>query len=117
MWGTQDIQHVFEAYFGAGPYEPGMWEVYQKSNPLAFIENATTPTMILHGENDPRVPPNQARIFYRGLKANGVDTKLVWLPRTGHGPREPGLRYETAPHQKEWMDRWIRTKIPVPITD
>ncbi len=114
MWGTQDIQHVFEAYFGAGPYEPGMWEVYQKSNPLAFIENATTPTMILHGENDPRVPPNQAMTFYRGLKANGVDAKLVWLPRTGHGPREPGLRYETARHQKEWMDQWIRT--PRPIT-
>ena len=114
MWGTQDIQHVFEAYFGAGPYEPGMMEVYQKSNPLAFIENATTPTMILHGENDPRVPPNQAMTFYRGLKANGVDTKLVWLPRTGHGPREPGLRYETARNQKEWMDRWIRT--PKPIT-
>lgn len=114
MWGTQDIQHVFEAYFGAGPYEPGMMEVYQKSNPLAFIENATTPTMILHGANDPRVPPNQAMTFYRGLKANGVDTKLVWLPRTGHGPREPGLRYETARHQKEWMDQWIRT--PKPIT-
>ena len=115
MWGTQDIQHVFEAYFGAGPYEPGMMEVYQKSNPLAFIENATTPTMILHGENDPRVPPNQAMTFYRGLIANGVDTKLVWLPRTGHGPREPGLRYETARNQKEWMDRWIRT--PRPITE
>jgi len=115
MWGTQDIQHVFEAYFGAGPYEPGMWEVYQKSNPLSFIENATTPTMILHGENDPRVPPNQAMTFYRGLQANGVDAKLVWLPRTGHGPREPGLRYETAKHQKDWMDQWIRT--PKPITE
>ena len=114
MWGTQDIQHVFEAYFGAGPYEPGMMEIYQKSNPLAFIENATTPTMIIHGENDPRVPPNQAMTFYRALQANGVETKLVWLPRTGHGPREPGLRYETARHQKEWMDQWIRT--PKPIT-
>ncbi len=117
MWGTQDIQHVFEAYFGAGPYEPGMWEVYQKSNPLAFIANATTPTMIIHGENDPRVPPNQATIFYRGLKANGVPTKLVWLPRTGHGPREPGLQYERTWHQKQWMDQWIRNKTEGPITE
>ena len=117
MWGTQDIQHVFEAYFGGGPYEPGMWEIYQKSNPLAFIENATTPTMVLHGENDPRVPPNQALIFYRGLLANGVPAKLVWLPRSGHGPREPGLRYETARHQKEWMDQWIRKKPATPITE
>ena len=110
MWGTQDIQHVFEAYFGGGPYEPGMWEVYQKSNPMAFIAEATTPTLIIHGENDPRVPPNQARIFYRGLVANGVTAELMWLPRTGHGPSEPGLRYETARRQKEWMDRWIRSR-------
>ncbi len=113
MWGTQDIQHVFEAYFGGGPYEPGMWEVYQRSNPLAFVDRATTPTLVIHGENDPRVPPNQARIFYRALKANGVETKLLWLPRTGHGPREPGLQYERTWSQKEWMDRWIRRR-PTP---
>lgn len=113
MWGTQDIQHVFEAYFGGGPYEPGLWEVYQRSNPLAFIKNATTPTMVIHGENDPRVPPNQARIFYRGLKANGVETKLVWLPRTGHGPREPGLQFERSRAQKDWMDRHIRRFRPI----
>lgn len=113
MWGTQDIQHVFEAYFGGGPYEPGLWDVYQRSNPLAFIQNASTPTMIIHGENDPRVPPNQARTFYRGLKANGVETKLVWLPRTGHGPREPGLQYERSRAQKEWMDQHIRRSKPI----
>lgn len=116
MWGTQDIKHVFEAYFGGGPYEPGMWDVYQKSNPLAFIEQATTPTMIIHGANDPRVPPNQARIFYRGLQANNVETKLVWLPRSGHGPSEPGLQYETARNQKEWMDLWIRQRPRRPIS-
>lgn len=113
MWGTQDIQHVFEAYFGGSPYDPGLWEVYQRSNPLAFIQNASTPTMIIHGENDPRVPPNQARIFYRGLKTNGVETKLVWLPRTGHGPREPGLQYERSLAQKEWIDQHIRKSKPI----
>jgi dipeptidyl aminopeptidase/acylaminoacyl peptidase len=116
MWGTHDILHVFEGYFGGSPYESGQWETYQQSNPLAFIRRAQTPTLLIHGENDPRVPPNQARIFFRALRANGVPTKLVWLPRTGHGPREPGLRYETAKHQKEWMDRWIRGRTGMPAT-
>jgi dipeptidyl aminopeptidase/acylaminoacyl peptidase len=110
MWGTQDIQHTFEAYFGGGPYEEGLWEVYQASNPMAFIEQASTPTLLIHGEQDPRVPPNQAMIFYRGLQANGVPAKLLWLPRTPHGPREPGLRFETARNQKAWMDQWIRQR-------
>jgi hypothetical protein len=47
----------------------------------------------------------------------GVPTELVWLPRTGHGPNEPGLQYETARRQKEWMDRWIRKKGAKPAAD
>lgn len=110
MWGTQDIRHVFEAYFGGGPYEPGKWEVYQKSSPLAHVRNVKTPTLLLQGANDPRVPPNQAEIFYNALKALSVPTELVFLPRSGHGPSEPGLQFEVAKRQKEWMDRWIRAK-------
>ncbi|HET9983008.1 MAG TPA: S9 family peptidase [Longimicrobiales bacterium] len=110
MWGTQDIRHVFEGYFGGGPYEPGKWEVYQKSSPLAHVRNVKTPTLLLQGANDPRVPPNQAEIFFNALKALSVPTELVFLPRSGHGPSEPGLQFEVAKRQKEWMDRWIRGK-------
>jgi dipeptidyl aminopeptidase/acylaminoacyl peptidase len=108
MWGTQDIRHVFEAYFGGGPYEDGRWEVYQRASPLNHVGNARTPTRLIHGALDERTPPNQAAIFYRALVANGVPAELVWLPRTPHGPREPGLMYERDRLQKEWLDRWIR---------
>ncbi len=108
MWGTQDIVDLFEAYFGGGPWEAGEWEVYQKSSPIAHMKNPRTPTLIIHGRNDPRVPPNQAMILYRTLKAFNVPTELMWLPRSEHSPTEPGLQYETAKAQKEWMDRWIR---------
>lgn len=117
MWGTQDIINVFEAYFGGNPWEAGEWEVYQKSSPLAHMGNAKTPTLIIHGRNDPRVPPNQAMILYRSLKALNVPTELMWLPRSGHGPSEPGLQYETAKAQKSWMDRWIRGKTAKPAAD
>jgi dipeptidyl aminopeptidase/acylaminoacyl peptidase len=109
MWGTQDIIHTFEGYFGADhPFTEGRWDVYQRSSPLAFVRNARTPTLVVHGKQDPRVPPNQGQIFYRALRAQGVPSALVWLPRTPHGPTEPGLQYETARVHKEWMDHWIR---------
>jgi dipeptidyl aminopeptidase/acylaminoacyl peptidase len=114
MWGTQDIPHVFEAYFGGGPYEVDRWEVYTRSSPLEGIRNVTTPTLLIHGENDARVPPNQALIYFRALQALDIPTELLWLPRTGHGPSEPGLQYETVRAQKEWMDRWIRGEDPRP---
>jgi dipeptidyl aminopeptidase/acylaminoacyl peptidase len=117
MWGTQDIINVFEAYFGGNPWETGEWDVYQKSSPLAHMRNAKTPTLIIHGRNDPRVPPNQAMILYRSLEALNVPTELMWLPRSGHGPTEPGLQYQTAKAQKDWMDRWIRGKAVKPAAD
>lgn len=117
MWGTQDIPHVFEAYFSGNPWEDGRWEEYQASSPLAHMRNAKTPTLILHGQNDLRVPPNQAQMLFRTLRALSVPTELVWLPRSGHGPTEPGLQYETARRQKEWMDRWIRKKLPKPTAE
>lgn len=116
MWGTQDIIHVFEGYFGGHPFEDGRWDEYQESSPLAHVRNVTTPTLMIHGRNDARVPPNQAQIFFRSLRALGIPTELVWLPRTGHGPTEPGLQYETALRQKQWMDRWIR-RVGEPVTD
>jgi len=88
MWGTQDIQHVFEAYFGGGPYEPGMWEVYQKSNPLAFIENATTPTLILHGRDDFLVPAWAAERSHELIEASRLEIADAghFLPLAGpHG--------------------------------
>jgi len=117
MWGTQDIVNVFEAYFGGSPWDAGEWDLYQKSSPLAHMQNVKTPTLIIHGRNDPRVPPNQAMILYRTLKALKVPTELMWLPRSGHGPTEPGLQYETAKAQKDWMDRWIRGKAVKPAAD
>lgn len=114
MWGTQDIIHTFEGYFGGGhPWAEGRWAEYQESSPLASVQEVSTPTLVIHGRNDPRVPPNQGQIFYRALRALGVPTALVWLPRTPHGPSEPGLQYETARLQKAWMDHWVRGR-PLP---
>ena len=107
MWGTQDIPHTFEAYFGGGPYEKGMMEIYLKLSPLSHIRQAKTPTLILHGANDQRVPTGQASLFYRALKANKVPTHLVWYPRSGHGPREPNLRLDVIKRQAAWFSKYL----------
>ncbi|MDH5714888.1 MAG: S9 family peptidase [Candidatus Aminicenantes bacterium] len=110
MWGTQDIPHVFEAYFGGGPYEKGLMELYLKLSPLSHVRKAKTPTLILHGENDQRVPTGQASLFYRALKAVKIPTQLVWYPRSGHGPREPNLRLDVVKRQAAWFSKYLLGK-------
>ena len=39
---------------------------------MKFVENVKTPTMILHGQADTRVPIPQAEEFYRALCPNGM---------------------------------------------
>ena len=110
MWGTQDIPHIFEAYFGGGPYEKELMELYLKLSPLSHVRQAKTPTLILHGKNDQRVPTGQASLFYRALKAVEVPTQLVWYPRSGHGPREPNLRLDVVKRQAAWFSKYLLGK-------
>lgn len=48
------------------------------------MRNVETPVLILHGENDVRVPFSQAVAFYRACIHNNVPVKMVSYPREGH---------------------------------
>ena len=106
-WGGQDSPLHFEAYFGGNPYEDGKSELYTKLSPFTYVRNAKTPTLILHGQDDKRVPPGQASLFYRALRANHVPTQLVWYPRTGHAPDEPNLRLDVIMRRAAWFSRYL----------
>jgi dipeptidyl aminopeptidase/acylaminoacyl peptidase len=106
MYGTQDIPSVFEDYFGGTPWSRP--EVYSRTSPLQFIANARTPTLLLHGENDARVPPGQAYEFYRALKRQGVPTRLIVYPRMPHGPREPKFQLHIMEQHLEWVEKYLR---------
>jgi dipeptidyl aminopeptidase/acylaminoacyl peptidase len=88
MYSTNDLQTVLEGYFGAQPWDDleGYWT---KTSAMAHIKKAKTPTLILHGAQDLRVPVGQAQELYMGLKKNNVPVQLVFFPREGHGLQEP----------------------------
>jgi dipeptidyl aminopeptidase/acylaminoacyl peptidase len=88
MYSTNDLQTVLEGYFGAQPWDDleGYWT---KTSAMAHIKKAKTPTLILHGAQDLRVPVGQAQELYMGLKKNNVPVQLVFFPREGHGLMEP----------------------------
>jgi dipeptidyl aminopeptidase/acylaminoacyl peptidase len=106
MYGTQDIPSVFEDYFGGTPWDRS--DVYARSSPLEFVSHAMTPTLLLHGEQDARVPPGQAYEFYRALKRRGVPAKMVLYPRTPHGAREPKFVQHIMEQHLEWVDQYLR---------
>jgi dipeptidyl aminopeptidase/acylaminoacyl peptidase len=102
MYGTNDIPSVLIAYFGGIPSKQTL-PLYLDRSAMSHIDKVTTPTLILHGANDERVPVGQAYELYRGLKDRGKPTELVFYPREGHGIQE-------YYHQKDRLQRiydWV----------
>ena len=65
-------------------------------SPHAFAAGMSTPTLVIHGALDYRVPDAQGLAFYNTLKARGVDARLLWFPDENHWilkPRNSKLWY------------------------
>ena len=61
----------------------------QSQNPLAFAGKMTTPTLVIHGALDYRVPDGQGLAYYNTLKARQVDARLLWFPDENHWILKP----------------------------
>jgi dipeptidyl aminopeptidase/acylaminoacyl peptidase len=76
-------------------YWDDMARVHAQS-PHAFAADMATPTLVIHGALDYRVPDAQGLAYYNTLKAKGVDARLLWFPDENHWilkPRNSRLWY------------------------
>ena len=106
LWAQSDT-HKYRAYEFDG--EPWLsFDKWRRSSPIAIIDRAKTPTLVLNGEADVRIPYPQAQETYQSLKALGVPTQFVHYPREGHGLREPRHRADWYMRQATWFDRWVK---------
>ena len=68
----------------------------QSQSPDTFAGQMTTPTLVIHGALDYRVPDQQGLAYYNTLKARGIEARLVWFPDENHWilkPRNSRLWY------------------------
>ncbi len=65
-------------------------EAARIANPLTYIDPQDPPFLIVHGDQDPLVPPQQSQILQEALEKANVPAELIIVPGGGHGPfREP----------------------------
>lgn len=83
-------------------------EVYERWSPSKYIRDFFTPTLVIHGEHDYRVPCGQGLQLFTALQMQKVASKLLVFPEEGHWiekPRNSVLWYETF---LDWINRWGR---------
>jgi dipeptidyl aminopeptidase/acylaminoacyl peptidase len=106
--GTADIPGFIPDYFG-GEFWDRM-EVYQKHSAMFNIKNVKTPSQVIHGERDARVPPEQGYQFYAAMKRLGVPSEMITYPRTPHGPQEPKFIQDIGERVIAWFDKYLGKK-------
>ncbi|CAF0947933.1 unnamed protein product [Adineta steineri] len=82
MWGMTDMPVLLHYLFGGFPWEVPY--IYQNETPIYQLDRVRTPTHIVTGENDIRVPTSQSYIFERRLNYLGIPVKLITFPKQGH---------------------------------
>jgi dipeptidyl aminopeptidase/acylaminoacyl peptidase len=105
FYGSTDAFKLIEWDFDTLPWdEPDfLWE----HSPVAYASEVTTPTLVMHADNDYRVPVNNGEMFYLFMRKNGVETRLVRYPREGHElsrSGEPGHVVDRIERLARWFD-------------
>ncbi|MFQ5739298.1 MAG: LpqB family beta-propeller domain-containing protein [Acidobacteriota bacterium] len=107
MYGQSDVRIYRTPWFGGTPWqENAPIQTYWENSPLKDIAQVKTPTLILVGEKDVRVPSPQSIELYRALKSNGVPTRLYIAPREPHGWRELRHRLFKMNVELEWFAKY-----------
>lgn len=85
------------------------WDYFRKSSPISYVQRNRTPTLILHGKDDPRVHPSQSLELHRHLKTLGqAPVRLVLYPGEGHGNRKAAARFDYSVRLLRWMTHYLK---------
>ncbi len=103
MWGaTEELWFVEHDLCGL----PWTSKEYHESSPSLFAENFKTPTLVITGERDYRVPYTQSLHFFTDLQVREVPSRLVVFPDAGHWPGWYEMAYYYLVHL-DWFHQWL----------
>jgi dipeptidyl aminopeptidase/acylaminoacyl peptidase len=84
--------------------------VYRKANILPDVAIIQTPLLIMHGEEDPQVPPRESIEFTVALKKAGKNFVYVTYPHEGHGFQQREHREDAYRRQIDFLDKYLQPK-------
>lgn len=105
MYATEELWFQ-EWEFKGTPWEKP--ELYTKWSPHLHAKNFKTPTLVVHGELDYRVPVGEGLQLFSTLQRKGVPSKFLYFPDEGHWvlkPQNSELWFKTV---LDWFDQWLK---------
>jgi dipeptidyl aminopeptidase/acylaminoacyl peptidase len=104
-YGVNEIDEWMIPFFGASIYDDPA--IYAKSDPMHFVKNVKTPTLILVGDRDGEVPVEQSIEWWHALDTLHVPNKFVVYPDEGHVFVKPSDWRDYQLRTMEWFEEWF----------
>lgn len=104
MWGATEELWFANWDLGGQPWNSDLYNKYSPSN---FVQNFSTPTLIITGEKDYRVPYTQSIQYFNTLQSLGIDSRLIIFKNDGHWPsnvKSMPLYYNS---HLEWFHKYL----------
>ena len=108
MYGATEELWFPEWEFGGTPYEnPKLYEKYSPSYFAKNFKKYKTPTLVIHGEHDYRVPVTQAYQMFTALQRMGVPSRFIYFPDETHFVTKPQNAKLWWSEIFAWYDKWL----------
>jgi dipeptidyl aminopeptidase/acylaminoacyl peptidase len=105
QWGTSDTIYSREVNMGGPPWEQGA--VWREQNPIRFAARFKTPVLVTIGENDYRVPLNNALEYWSALQRMKVPSRLIVFPDENHWIQKGEDSRLFYAEVADWLRRWL----------
>ncbi len=83
-------------------------KAYDAASPITYIHKATAPLLVLQGDNDPRVPKEEAMQVVELLKRDGKTVDAHYYANEGHGFAKRENQIDAIRRTVDWFDRYLK---------
>lgn len=101
----------FPEWEHGGPYFQNP-EGHEKHNPAHLVEDWRTPMLVIHGQQDHRVPLEQGLSTFNALQRRGIPSRLLFFPDENHWVLKPHNSLQWHDTVLGWLDRWLKDTDP-----
>jgi dipeptidyl aminopeptidase/acylaminoacyl peptidase len=82
----------------------------EKWNPVNHVAKWKTPTLVIHGEKDYRIPYSQSLAAFTALQQQGVESKLLVFPDENHWVLKPKNSIQWHRTVFDWVGKYLKGK-------
>jgi dipeptidyl aminopeptidase/acylaminoacyl peptidase len=97
----------FTEWENGGPYYLAA-QIHERFNPANYVKEWRTPMLVIHGEQDFRVPYTQGLATFTALQRRGVESKLLYFPDENHWVLKPNNSIKWYGTVLDWLDAHTR---------